>query len=626
MNKPFLFPAVQSLVLHKTHFQRRSICSVCVSEEYAALFDVACSVFPAAVLCRQNDGHPDVRMHKITGIPAQSYQIFVRENGIELCFSEKAGAFYALITLIQLCNAYNKHIPCMEIEDAPQLKLRGVLLDVSRGKIPTLDTLKQTVDYMARCKLNHLQLYFEGFSFAYASHKQVWEKETPITPQELRELDAYCRARYIDLVPCQNTLGHMTRWLERPEFNGLAECSDGFTVMGHRFPPTTLDAADKNSFSFVTGLLDELLPCFHSDYCNVCLDEPFELGMGKNEASKAKKYHLYSDYASKLHAHLAQHKKQMMMWGDVIARDHAILDRLPDDVLILDWGYEAEYPAEERAALLAQSGHPFCLCPGTNSWLSFTGITDNMLTCIQNAAQAARRHNALGLIVTDWGDMGHLQYLPVSWAGIFAAACCAWNINGFSQAALARALDVLVFEDSSSTMGQLVLDAGRYVQFEEFRLPCRTLAATVLSSGLLSQAQYAQFLEKMAKSITFFSPECVCRAYLNSYENKKDLDTHTICAYLEALLQKLEQTNLQCKDKALVIREYKNALRLTLLLTKLRTSLYGNVPPAELQAELCTILQEHCFLWMRRNKPHGCEEGLRPLTELLEKTDRRKTI
>lgn len=615
MKMPFIFPEPQKIEIIKDAFFTYSQLSVFIDDDLKAVFNTVCKIFPDIYLARSEKSI--IRMIKDDDNKDGEYTVSVRPDKITLKYSNGEGAFHALITLCQLITVCGKELPCCEIRDYPALSIRGVMLDISRGKVPTLDTLKAIADKLAIFKMNHLQLYIEGLSFAYPKHKSLWKDETPITPAEIRELEQYCRERFIDLVPCQNALGHMSRWLKEPKYNKLSECENGFSVMGLHFPPTTLDINDPKSIEFVCELLDDLLPCFTSAYCNVCLDEPFELAMGKNKALQAEKYHFYAGYAAELRTYLAKQQKQMMMWGDVISKDDLILEDLPEDIIILDWGYEAEYPVAERAAVLAQSKHQFCLCPGTNSWLSFTGLTDNMLTCIKNTAEAAYRYKALGLIVTDWGDMGHLQYLPVSWAGILAAAAYAWNSADFCEENLAHALDLLVFQDASCSMGQFTLDAGRYAQFEEFRLPCRTLAATLLTSGLMKKEQYEKFLERTARSIVFFSPKCVCNAYIQSFEDKKELNSEAIIQYLSYLSERLSKANLLCPDGDLVIREYKNALALIQVLTKLRESIYNETAvPAELTQEFETVFKEHRKLWMQRNKPFGCEESLLPLINI----------
>lgn len=638
MKMPFIFPEPQKIEIIKDAFFTYSRLSVFTDDDLNAVFNTVCKIFPDIALERsENDDiktvfntvckiFPDiyleqseksvVRMIKSDDEKDGGYTVSVRPDEITLKYSNSEGAFHALITLCQLITVCGKELPCCEIRDYPALSVRGVMLDISRGKVPTLDTLKAIADKLAIFKINHLQLYIEGISFAYPSYADLYKGETPLTPEEMREFSIYCRERFIDLVPCQNSLGHMARWLSEKDFRGLAECEDGFSVKGYNFPPTTLDVTDENALNFVKLLFDELLPCFDSNLCNACLDEPFELCMGKNSGQTEEKYKLYADYANRLNKYLKERGKQMMMWGDVAAKDESVPDCLDSDIIILDWGYEQEHPFEKRAKKLAQSGHSFCLCPGTNSWLSFTGMTDNMLSCIKNAADAAYKYGAKGLIVTDWGDMGHLQYLPVSYAGILYSAAFAWNKKGTSEKELARALDTFVFKDSAEVMGEFCLDAGRYVNFEEFRLPCRTLASSVLSSGLVSAEEYEKSLEFTAKSIVFFTKEDFVKIYLDSYENRKPINGAAIREYIERLLVRLSKSEMKCSDREIVFAEYENALKTVEILTKLREMMLNGAKFSELCTEIDSVITKHKYLWNKRNKAFGCENGLLPLINI----------
>ena len=82
--------------------------------------------------------------------------------------------------------------PSAPCRDWPDLAERGVMLDVSRDKVPTMATLYEIVDRLAEWKVNHLELYAEH-TFAYADHELVWQDASPLTAAEIRELDAYCR-------------------------------------------------------------------------------------------------------------------------------------------------------------------------------------------------------------------------------------------------------------------------------------------------------------------------------------------------------------------------------------------------------------------------------------------------
>ena len=64
-------------------------------------------------------------------------------------------------------------------------------------------------------------------SYAYKNHEQVWKGTSPMTASDIHALDSYCHARCIELVPNQNSLGHMHRWLIHDAYKPLAEQEEG---------------------------------------------------------------------------------------------------------------------------------------------------------------------------------------------------------------------------------------------------------------------------------------------------------------------------------------------------------------------------------------------------------------
>src|SRR5207342_333696 len=111
-------------------------------------------------------------------------------------------------------------------EDWPDFAVRGVMLDISRDKVPTMATLYEMVNLFASLKINQLQLYTEH-TFAYSQHEEVWRNASPMTAEEIQFLDQYCKQRFIELVPNQNSFGHMERWLKHEKYRHLAESPDG---------------------------------------------------------------------------------------------------------------------------------------------------------------------------------------------------------------------------------------------------------------------------------------------------------------------------------------------------------------------------------------------------------------
>ena len=333
--------------------------------------------------------------------------------------------------------------------DAPRAHL-CYQMDISRCKVPTLATVKNVVNLLAQLGYDQFQLYSEQ-TFAYKDHCVVWEEWGAFTAEEIRELADYCAQKGIDLIPNQNSFGHLERWLVHPEYNHLAEAPKA-GVRTHwntiTKEPMALCPTDPRSIPFLAGLYDELLPNFQSQYFNVGCDEVVDMDdfSGRSGALAKEKgiAAVYVEFLLKVHQLVKARGKTMMFWADIVHRHPELIPRLPKDMVALNWGYEAKHPFDKECADMKKSGIPFYVCPGASSWLTIAGRTDNMMACIDNAVSAGRRHGAAGLMLADWGDHGHCQPFIVSLPAIVYAAA-KWRgekMNG--KADLARAVDKLL--------------------------------------------------------------------------------------------------------------------------------------------------------------------------------------
>lgn len=438
---------------------------------------------------------------QVTG--AQSYALKVSAKGVEAEAQDAAGLFYAAVTLAQLARLCG-HAPCVEaagasllrvlpacvIRDYPDFAARGVMLDISRDKVPTMETLFGLVDQLADLKINQFQLYTEH-TFAYRAHEEVWRNASPLTPDEIHDLDAYCRDRCVDLVPNQNSFGHLERWLALPRYNGLAELPQGGAPLpwgGVHEKPTSLCPTDPRSVAFLAGLYDELLPNFSSRLFNVGCDETFDLrGEGRSAARvrQVGEGRVYLDFLKRIHALVAERGRTMQVWGDIIIRHPELVPEIPAGTVALEWGYEAEHPFGAHGALFAQSGVPFYVCPGTSSWNSLAGRTSNMLANVRSAAENGLRHGACGLLIADWGDGGHWQPLAVSLAGFAAGASAAWCLATNGAVGLEAALDAHLTEGYGRALLELgdvyrLCGAQRGNGTELFQILSKTRARAIL--------------------------------------------------------------------------------------------------------------------------------------------------
>ncbi len=521
----------------------------------------------------------------------QGYRIEIAPGRIDVIGRDDAGLFYARQTLMQLRRSHPIELPVGTIEDWPDFPVRGVMLDVSRDKVPTMATLFGIIDLLAELKVNQLQLYTEH-TFAYAQHREVWKDASPLTAAEVRHLDAYCRTRFIDLVPNQNSFGHMERWLRHPRYEPLAEKPDGFTFPWgtHHAGGFSLNPLDPRSLELVEGLYDELLPNFTSRLFNIGCDETFDLGLGKSKAEceRRGKERVYLDFLLKIHDAVTRRGRTMQFWGDIILHKPELIPQLPRDVIALNWGYEFDHPFDTEAAAFARAGVPFYVCPGTGSWLSISGRTDVALGNLRNAAENGLKHGAVGYLVTDWGDYGHLQYLPISYLGLAAGAALSWCYETNRDAPLTDALDLHVFRDAAGGMGRLVHDFGNVYQAVRERLK--------MSSRLFWTLVGGEDRLRLFKDVT-----------AEEYDEVE--------ARINAAVAPLEEARMDRPDALLIRDELRNAAAMLRYACERgrRRLRDGQLPPRPDPA-LEPIVAEHRQLWLARNRPGGLESSVARLT------------
>ncbi len=431
-----------------------------------------------------------IKIVRTNSVPnqAEGYVLTIAKSGVTIEFREPPGLRAATATLRQLLRQYGRRLPCLKIRDWPDFARRGVMLDVSRGRVPKLETLLDLADKLADFKINELQLYTEH-TFAYPKYQSVWQSWGALTAGEIRSLDARCRDLGIDLVPNQNSFGHLRYFLENPRLKKLGELTEPYAAETGDFlrRPTTLAPNHPGTLPFLRGLYDELLPNFSSRFFNVGCDETWDLGKGRSRKRCAAngRGRVYLAFLQQIHREVSARGKTMMFWGDIILKYPALIRELAafgapvsdparrksglsragavpgaPTLIALNWGYEADHPFAKEAAQFAKARIPFYVCPGTSTWQTLVGRHDNALANLRAAAQAGKKFGAIGYLNTDWGDGGHPQPLAVSWPMFAAGAALAWNASALDEAVLTEILNRDVYDDASGKIGTAALKLG----------------------------------------------------------------------------------------------------------------------------------------------------------------------
>ena len=437
--------------------------------------------------------HPGIHLRQSPeleqSLGKESYEIGITPQGVEITGSGDAGLLHGVQTLRQIVRQEGPCLPCLSLKDNPALPVRGLFYDVTRGRIPTTAFLKELADRCSYYKINQLHLYMEH-TFLFDGFSEVWRDDTPLTPADILELDAYCRSLQIDLVPSIATLGHLYKVLRTKSYRHLSEIEEADGVpfsFYQRMCHHTLNTTDEASLSLVYGMIDEFLPLFTSNLFNINGDEPFDLGRGrgKDRADQTGSHRMYVEWIRKICRHVEAQGKQPMFFGDIILAQPETLQELPKDVICMNWDYAPE-PRKESAYQLWSQGANQYLCPGVQGWKQTINRLDIAYANIKNMATLAHTYQAAGLLVTEWGDFGHLQDPESSTPGILYSAAMGWNGQITPEDQLNEDISVVEYGDRSGKLlsvlrtlcQQVVMNWGEVVEFVEIqngRLPVKTM-------------------------------------------------------------------------------------------------------------------------------------------------------
>jgi hexosaminidase len=345
-----------------------------------------------------------------------AYVLAVRPDTITVVGKDAAGAFYGVQTLKQLirANATKDTIPCCTIEDWPAMRIRGWQDDVSRGPIPTMETLKRQVRTMAEFKMNAFTLYTEHV-FKLEKHPTIAPPDG-ITADQVRELTAYAKPYHVEIIGNFQSFGHFYNILKVPGYEKLGENS------------WVISPAKEEAYEFLKDVYGEIAPAYESTLFNINCDEVGGLGEGASKEMVAKigVAGVYAQHINRIADMLRAHGKTPMMWGDIALGHREIVPKLPKDLIVLSWAYHAAETWDDAIKPFTELGFRFLVCPGVSCWGQIFPDLDNAEVNISNYVRDGARYKAMGMLNTTWDDTGenlwNFNWLPLVWS-----AECAWK-------------------------------------------------------------------------------------------------------------------------------------------------------------------------------------------------------
>ena len=264
--------------------------------------------------------------------------VYVRFDGKDATIgfktlSQKARAYF-LLSMKAKGGAF-------EISEKPCFDTLGPMLDMSRGKVMTVDGVCRFIDNIASLGMNMLMLYTED-TYEIKERPQFGYLRGRYTEDELKTIDGYAKSMGVELIPCIQTFGHLEQYLKNPEGKPL------------RDNERVLLAGCDEVYEFIEQEIAAVRRCFTTDRVHLGMDETFNLGLGNylKQNGYRNQTDIYNEHLARVLEISGKYFDKPMIWSDMVTTphdvklysteytpDHEFIDGVPKGVDLVFWDY-----------------------------------------------------------------------------------------------------------------------------------------------------------------------------------------------------------------------------------------------------------------------------------------------
>ena len=299
-----------------------------------------------------------------------------------------------------------------DVEERCAFEDYGYMVDLSRNGVMTVDAIKKTFRSLALMGYRSVQLYTED-TYEVDGEPYFGYLRGRMTKEELKELVAYADIFGIELVPCIQTLGHLSRLFRWRRFY---EVCDGYD---------TLLPKDEKTYALIDRMFASLRECFTTDKINISMDETSSVALGAywDKYGPAKdRLEVFTDHLQRVNEIARKYGfKFPMMWSDVflwIEDDYEIgtgkkpvsehiRKQVPENVTLVNWCYvDAPHVKDVLRSHLTFNRD---VCYAGTIWRFGSPAPHNRISMnyLRYQIDACKEIGIKKFLLTAWGDNGN---------------------------------------------------------------------------------------------------------------------------------------------------------------------------------------------------------------------------
>jgi hexosaminidase len=299
-----------------------------------------------------------------------------------------------------------------ELTEQPQFQTSGVMLDVSRNAVLKVDEVKGLLRKMAVMGLNVVMLYTED-TYEVPDYPYFGYMRGRYTEAELKACDEYADIFGIEMIPCIQTLAHLTMALK---WGYAAEIRDTADI---------LLVGEPKTYQFIESMIEAASKPFKSKRIHIGMDEAHQLGLGRylDRNGYKNRFEIMNQHLSQVVAIAERHGLKPMIWSDMYFRlgskhgeyyDSEVdipkeaIESIPENVQLVYWDYYHEDEEFYRSYFEKHKelGKDTVFAGGAWTWNGISPNYGRAFATTEAALMACKKEGIKEIFTTLWGDNG----------------------------------------------------------------------------------------------------------------------------------------------------------------------------------------------------------------------------